>query len=189
VFVYRVTNLRNGKVYIGKWQGERVADRWLRHLADVNRGSSYYFHNAIRKYGAEAFKVEIVDHADTTLDLVDKERFHILLHQSFKPEIGYNQTMGGEGVLGFRHTLETRSKTSKTLKGHEVSVETRRRMSVADKGREISLKARKKISLALKGRPLSIKNREGIRAAWTPERRAAQAERGRILGKGNRCAA
>lgn len=185
MLIYRVTNLVNGKVYIGKYEGTRVQSRWKTHLSEARRGSPYYLHNAIRKYGPEAFAVEVIDNAAASFDLVERERFHIAQHQSFKPEIGYNSTMGGEGILGFKHTLETRKKTSETLMGHEVSSKTREKLSKVQIGKEIPYEVREKISSTLKGRPLSAKNREGIRNAWTPERRAAQIERGRALGKAN----
>jgi GIY-YIG catalytic domain len=46
---YIITNLVNGKRYIGKTV-QSLAARWRGHLASVRRGSSCYLRHAIRKY-------------------------------------------------------------------------------------------------------------------------------------------
>jgi len=96
MIVYRVTNQRNGKVYVGKTE-KAVRVRWGEHQYQALHGSVYYFHKAIRKYGVDAFQVEILYIAETMGELNAMETFFIVLHQSFNSENGYNQTMGGEG--------------------------------------------------------------------------------------------
>jgi len=109
MLVYRITNTVNGKVYIGKWEGSSVNRRWKEHRYRARRGSPFYFHNAIRKYGAEAFTVEVLHQAKTKEELRKMETFFIILHQSHKPENGYNLTMGGDGLIP---NEETRRKMS-----------------------------------------------------------------------------
>ncbi len=100
MLIYRVTNTVNGKVYIGKWSHPTSDLRWRLHKSAAKNGSPYYFHRAIRKYGPDAFKVEVIHRAQTLDELSKMETFFIILHQSHKPENGYNMTMGGEGRLG-----------------------------------------------------------------------------------------
>ena len=149
MIVYRVTNLRNGKVYIGKWQGPRVEDRWEMHLRHTAAGSPYYFHNAIRKYGPDAFKIEVLYIAKNAVELSRMETFFIILHQSHKSENGYNLTMGGEGVLGYRRTgpdhwnygrttpSETRSRISYSMQGIIRSEQTKQSVRDTMKARGI----------------------------------------------------
>lgn len=57
--VYLLTNLANGKRYVGKTKGS-LDKRWYNHLADVKKGSPYALHAAIRKYGKGAFQREVL---------------------------------------------------------------------------------------------------------------------------------
>lgn len=97
MYVYRVTNRVNGKVYIGKWTGLRVEDRWKQHQKDSEKGSPFMFHCAIRKYGVASFRIEVLYSAKTREELSRMETFFIVLHQSHLHENGYNMTMGGDG--------------------------------------------------------------------------------------------
>lgn len=100
MLVYRVTNTVNGKVYIGKWSHSTPDLRWRLHKSAAKRGSPYYFHRAIRKYGLDAF-TEVIHRAKTPEELSAMETFFIVLHQSHVPVNGYNNmTLGGEGRLG-----------------------------------------------------------------------------------------
>ena len=101
MLIYRVTNTVNGKVYIGKWSHPTVDHRWRLHKSAAKSGSPYYFHRAIRKYGPDIFKVEVIDRAMTAEELSEKEKFYIASYQSNSPEKGYNMTLGGEGHNGY----------------------------------------------------------------------------------------
>lgn len=54
-FCYKITNLLNGKVYIGKTN--RPHERWIEHR---NSNKNYPLSNAIKKYGAPNFSFEII---------------------------------------------------------------------------------------------------------------------------------
>lgn len=103
MLIYRVTNTVNGKVYIGKWSHPTVDQRWRLHKSAAKRESPLYFHRAIRKYGVDSFKVEVIDRtAKTKEELSELEKSYIALHQSNDSEKGYNLTLGGEGTPGFK---------------------------------------------------------------------------------------
>jgi group I intron endonuclease len=99
MLVYKVTNQTNGKVYIGKWQGKDIAQRWRNHLRTASAGRGFYLHNAIRKYGPENFAIEVVATASSKQELASLERQLISSHQSTNPKIGYNLARGGEGII------------------------------------------------------------------------------------------
>lgn len=155
MIVYKITNTVNGKVYIGKTIKFSFQERWVRHCAAARRGSHFHFHNAIRKYGADAFLVEVLYRAKTSEELSKMETFFIVLHQSHKPENGYNMTLGGDGLVA---TEEVRKVLSVKARGRIVSEDSRRRMSEAKRGK------RPKASDANLGRKHSDQRKEEISA-------------------------
>ena len=58
---------------------------------------------AIRKYGKENFKVEIIDNC-TEEQLDDLERFYIAKYNSY--ENGYNLTRGGQDGIGSKLNID-----------------------------------------------------------------------------------
>ena len=102
--VYQITNTVNGKRYIG-YTSKTLGERWKGHLKDARLGSSVHFHNAIRKYGEDAFVSEILFLNDTPKEAKETE---ILMILDRSPE--YNKTFGGDGTHGHPVTDETRSK-------------------------------------------------------------------------------
>lgn len=88
--IYKVTNKVNGKSYIGQTR-YTLEFRWRQHL---HKRDNAYFHNAIKKYGAENFSLEILEECDVD-QLNSREIFYIAKYNTF--EEGYNLTIGGDG--------------------------------------------------------------------------------------------
>jgi hypothetical protein len=57
--IYLLRNRVTGRVYIGK-TSKSLEERWQTHLRDSRAGSSLPTHNAIRKYGPDAFEVVLL---------------------------------------------------------------------------------------------------------------------------------
>jgi len=95
--IYKSTNLINGKCYIGQTIQE-FDERKNSHFRDAIRYESHtYFHNAIRKYGIENFKWEVIYECDDPLILGIMETMKIIVNHSHVSEgLGYNLTWGGE---------------------------------------------------------------------------------------------
>lgn len=92
-YLYKITNLINGKMYIGITT--RPEDRFKQHM----RGkSSVLLKNAVNKYGTESFKFEILVIGDKEY-IADLERKAIVLYKTQNKEFGYNIKPGGEGML------------------------------------------------------------------------------------------
>lgn len=161
--VYLITNLVNGKHYVGKTTG-LLKKRWMRHLSDTKRGvQTYPLHNAIRKYGPEAFSiVPLVRILETDPQLKEQERFWIRVFRSNNPRYGYNLTAGGDGLLEHRASVETRRKISEALTGKVHSAEHSRKISAGNKGKVRSAETRRKISEANKGKVLSAETRRKV---------------------------
>jgi len=150
--IYRVTNTVNGKVYIGKWMGERVRDRWSQHRSLARQNGNSYFHNAIRKYGPSVFKLEVVYTAKSVEELAKMETFFIVLHQSHLRENGYNLTMGGDGGV---KTAETRAKISVAQKKNGVRISARLMGNQHALGSKHTDEWKEKASLRLLKKPIS----------------------------------
>ena len=123
-YCYKITNLKNNKVYIGKTN--RPEARWREHKSgstNAKSGRKYAcpVASAIRKYGAESFKFEVITSYKTEQEANDGEVYYIALYRSninvFGREFGYNLTEGGEGVSDMKRTPETRAKMSASHMG------------------------------------------------------------------------
>jgi hypothetical protein len=64
--IYEITNIKNGMKYIGKHITENIHDGYM--------GSGLYLKNAIKKYGKNAFRKEILFLFDCKADMENKER-------------------------------------------------------------------------------------------------------------------
>lgn len=88
--IYKITNKVNSKSYIGQTR-YTLEFRWKQH---IHKQDNTYFHNAIRKYGADSFTREILEECNIE-DLNSREIFYIAKFDTFNS--GYNLTIGGDG--------------------------------------------------------------------------------------------
>lgn len=115
MIIYKVTNIINGKIYIGQTKQRLPRRRTIHHNeAKSNRSPNSAFHKAIRKYGKKAFEWEVLCECDSFDDMNEKEIFYIKEYDSYVKEHGYNMTYGGDGTLGHKPSEETRKKMSES---------------------------------------------------------------------------
>lgn len=96
MIIYKITNLANGKLYIGKTI-KSLAHRWSGHKHQARRLSTdMIITRAIRKYGENNFSIEQIDSANSKSELKLKEFYWIKKLQTTKPHIGYNLRSGSE---------------------------------------------------------------------------------------------
>lgn len=127
--VYVWTNKVNGKQYVGMSIEPEV--RKKSHLFAIRSGNGCYaFHNAVRKYGREAFTYEEVFWSDDRQELAAREIAEIAQRGTFKdPEKGYNLTPGGEGITDL--TPESKAKKSASQKATFARPEVKAKKSAA----------------------------------------------------------
>lgn len=99
--IYKITNLINGKVYIGKTQFS-IEERWIEHIHDSQRErcEKRPLYDAFNKYGIENFQIEEIETNISDELINEKEQFYINQYRSyigFKDCNGYNATLGGDG--------------------------------------------------------------------------------------------
>ena len=105
--IYKTLNLLNGKFYVGR---------------DVNNnpkylGSGVLINLAVKKYGRENFKKEILEYCEVD-KLDEREIYWIEKLNAQDKKIGYNLADGGHNY--FTMNEEIKSKISSTLKGKYV---------------------------------------------------------------------
>lgn len=139
IVIYKMTNMVNGKVYIGQTV-RSVEERMLEHY----RHDTILVDKAIQKYGKDNFSVEVIDTAATIDELNAKEQYWIEQYDSITPN-GYNQCAGGDNTMGYHHREESKQKMSEAkaesylgegnpFYGKEHSEESKQKMSQARKG-------------------------------------------------------
>ena len=92
--IYKIENIINGKIYVGKTQ-RTVEERFKEHA----RHNKTYISKAIQKYGKENFQIEVIEICNNVDDLDERERYWINFFNCKVPN-GYNFTDGGEGACG-----------------------------------------------------------------------------------------
>lgn len=155
-YIYKTTNLINKKQYIGKHIG-KINDSYL--------GSGINIKAAIKKYGKENFKKEILYIAKDEEDMNEKEKYYIKKYNAIDDSMFYNIAEGGEGgyvTKGYskEQRLNTNKKISEALRGE----------NHPNYGKELTNDHKQKISKSLK-------------EYWTEERRKERSEK--YSGKNN----
>lgn len=126
-FVYLITNLVNGKVYVGKaWN---VCRRWSHHKYQAKTGQLTLLHKAIRKYGIDSFRVETLLACDDEESAYAAEVREIAQRRSMDPSVGYNRTTGGDGTRGCKVADATREKQRAAKLGRVASEAERAKQS------------------------------------------------------------
>lgn len=136
----------NGKVYIGI-TSRNCEDRWRNGHGYRN---NKHFFSAIKEYGWDNIKHEIIVTGICEESAKVAEQFLITIYESTNPLHGYNHSNGGEGKSGFVPTSETRAKIRKKLLGTHRPDEVRVKLSVAHSGKRLSDEHKTKIKMSCK---------------------------------------
>ncbi len=109
-YLYKITNLINNKIYIGVHKTDNVNDGYM--------GSGKIIVSAMKKYGSENFKKEILEYFDTSDKMFEKEKE--IVNQEFLSNSNvYNLRRGGTGGFDFINKIGlqkvARKNANKTL--------------------------------------------------------------------------
>ena len=93
-YIYQITNDINDKIYIGKTEFD-IQKRFKEHCRDAFKrfDEKRPLYSAMRKYGIEHFRVELIEETDNP---DERETYWIEKKESFLN--GYNATLGGDGA-------------------------------------------------------------------------------------------
>lgn len=125
MFVYKISNSINNKVYIGI-TSYSIEQRYKWHVRDCKKGVEKKLYRAMIKHGIENFKIELLETVDDSI--IDKrEEFYIKKYDSFNN--GYNASPVSRGIK--HHTNKTKELLSKKAKGRKQSKDTLEKKSIA----------------------------------------------------------
>ena len=117
-YVYKTTNLVNGKMYIGVHSTQNLEDGYL--------GSGKLIRRSIRKHGKENFNRQILEFYTTRSSALDGEIEYLRIHREEQGHKQlYNILDGGQGfsggekhpMFGKKHSDEMRKKISERIQG------------------------------------------------------------------------
>lgn len=159
-YIYKTTNLINGKIYIGQHQNEYPDKDYF--------GSGKLLRRALKKYGKNNFILDILYWAKTIEELNAKEIKFIETYNSTNIKIGYNISNGGLAFTkGLKHSEECKRKIGMSLIGKHHSEETKIKMRLARNKipEEVKNRARQSVIEYNKKRHISDETKEKWRLA------------------------
>lgn len=166
-YIYKITNNKNGKTYIGKHKSHKTKD-WMH---DGYPGSGKLLKQAYSKYGIENFTKSLICRAVDLKHLNTLEEYWIAEYRN-RGKAEYNICKGGEGTsysfseehkrkIGLANKGNKRPdlaeynrkyKKGVSVKGHPQSEESKRKQSEKMKGHSTSEETKIKMSEAQKGK-------------------------------------
>lgn len=111
-YVYQITNLLNNKIYVGKHKSTKHP------FENEYYGSGKQITDAIKKYGIENFKKEILHYCSSLEEMADKEK-EIVTEDFVKRADTYNMHKGGPG--GWDHYNGSNEHKTNSSKGGKKS--------------------------------------------------------------------
>lgn len=107
VGIYKITNIKNNKVYIG--QSVNIKTRWKQHIAELNsnKHGNEHLQYSWNKYGENSFVFETICECEKE-SLDDLEIKYIEEYDSMNNIYGYNIREGGNGGLSQETILKLR---------------------------------------------------------------------------------
>jgi group I intron endonuclease len=178
--VYCFLNKINFKRYIGSAVNIDRRIKYHKSLLKTNKHSNIKFQRAVNKWGIDNFEIIVLEEVYDINVLRDREQHFIDFYNSCSE--GYNLAPNAKGLLGFKHsqesknkmsetmkviagTKESRDRMSKALKGRIISKEWRDKLRKANLGKKLSEETKAKMSIAQKGKKMSLESIEKMRKA------------------------
>lgn len=130
--IYKITNVINGKFYIGST--DSIPDRWDNHRSELRRGihHSKHLQRAWNKHGKENFKFEVLEECledmlitreQWYLDTLLKAQEYIRRESNYFLKYGYNiKPLAGRGFDGMKHSVKSMDQMAKTRGANEIMV-------------------------------------------------------------------
>lgn len=123
--IYKITNIQNNKCYIGKTNDSNR--RWADHqrLAFTKNHKEYEkaLYKAMRKYGLANFTFEIIEEIeDYDIKAGEREQYWISYYDSYN--LGYNETLGGDGGSSPGHCLGESNGRAKLTEEDVIQIRT-----------------------------------------------------------------
>ncbi len=180
MIIYKITNTKNGKVYIG--QTINFEKRRATHKRNLRRGThdNEHLQRAWNADGENVFTFEEIEKCSNREMLNEAETRLTLLYKSHDRNFGYNMLIGG---IGYEFTSGVKEKISRAVRGNkngfygkQHSNKTKRHLSkLALQRPPMSNEVREKIRLAAVGKKHSIEWKHNISSALLGKKKSKEA--------------
>lgn len=131
--IYLITNLTNGKVYVGMSSNTR--QRWVDHRKKLRNRThaNPHLQSAWAMYGERSFRFEVLQVESDLTKLPELEQGYINNLRALDPAHGYNMCSGG--LVNYIRSPETLARMSAAQKGHtRMTPEVRAKVSASKMG-------------------------------------------------------
>lgn len=160
--IYKITNLRNGKMYVGQTTQQPPERRWSQHQEGSRKNNKMAICRAIKKHGVNNFKFEVIAKCYTLDELNTQEIHYIATNNTLMPK-GYNASKGGDNYEKSPETCKKISDANKiSQKGRIITKEAREKLRACNLGKKQSAETIAKKSAARKGVPWSERKRQSM---------------------------
>jgi len=156
--IYSITNILNGKIYVGFHATNDLNDNYM--------GSGIAINEAYKKYGKMNFRKTILEYCNES-NWSEREKYWIEKLNTYKK--GYNLTKGGEGTLGFNLTKDMKKKIAESKIGKKLPKDVKEKISKSlignipwNTGNILSNEIKEKISVSNTGKKKSEREKSEI---------------------------
>jgi group I intron endonuclease len=167
--IYLITNMVNGKRYVGKAARLKARQRFHRRALIRGTHTNPHLQRAWNAFGEASFSFSVLEYCERSM-LVERECWWINALDLRNSEKGYNILHPVTGRLGMKSSPQTKAKISAANKGRIHTPEARARMSLGAIGRvrpPMSPETRAKIAIANTGKKHSPEVLARVAAANT----------------------
>ncbi len=182
--LYLISCAVNGGVYVGV--SVHPTKRWTQHRC-ASRAGVTPLYRSMRKHGIGLHTFEVIESHPTVEQASEAEVWWVRYLRALGARV-FNLTDGGEGLLGYRPSDETRAKMSAARIGKRMSEEQRAKTAAINARRSSSPEGKAATSARFKGKSKSDEQRERMAASqqrrWRdPEAhaRASAAHVGKVI--------
>lgn len=177
VYIYGLFDPRNLELrYIGR--AKNPQNRFYRHIHEARKSTATHKSAWIRGLLNDNLKPAIEILEECTEDNWQEIEQAWIAEAKEKGANILNETLGGEGLIGYVYSEEQKQHFSKIRKGRKLSEKAKELLRIANTGKIFSDERKKNISLSKKGKPSPLK---GLRERWSEEQK--QKQRDKMLGR------
>lgn len=157
-YVYKITNLRNGKLYIGQTVDPKARWKYHRNIKDA-KNIKLPLYKSIQHHGQKNFKFETFEEYRTLNEVNIAETYWIKFYKTQDRDLGYNIRGGGDNES---ITEETKKKISIANTGKTRTEEQKRNAAEKSTGRIHTEETKRKIGAHSKLRKMSEENKQKL---------------------------